>query len=896
MKMIKRIRNMKSDLICISLLLIIYLAVIIIITRFQFAYGSSMDWNNQHYAIPEYLRNLFYETKNFFPSFAPNIGAGQNIYNFSYYGLYNPLIMFSYLLPFVSMSAYIQAISIISVMVSVIMFYFWIKRRYDIKIAFFISCLFLLSSPVIFHSHRHIMFVSYFPFLIGALYCCDSFFEKKNRAGLIFCLAMIMLTSYYFSIGSYLAVLVYITALYLNKNPEFKIKEYFKSVLNLAVCMIVSVMITAVLWMPTIYALLSGRANTNVKTSLMEILLPTVDYKSVLYSPYSMGLSVLSIMAVVFAIIKKRRGSRFIGIVLSAFVIFRLPSYVMNGFMYCDEKSLIPFIPLALLLSADFAAGILKKDIRLRFWTALNIGIIIGGALFIIISKEYKYSVPIVLDMLSVNIAYFMYNKNNSRRFFISIVTAVVFAFCLKVNLLDKLCKTEDLIRVDKEYLQEIEESAFSDGDSSIYRSSLFADEGVTMNKVYGKNYYTTTVYSSLQNQLYNHFYYDEFQNEMPHRNSAIVSENDNPFFYLYMGKKYLFVNNSVLKSSMTVPYGYKEVKKSKNLTLFKNENVLPLGYASSKLMSYNQYISLDYPYNMKALLDYTVVDKNLDDVNVEEIEVYDYLSDGIFDSLPENISYNRETNTITVNTAERKGKYKTRKSLKKRSYNFDKCSVKLKKPIDDYFIITCEADNNTGEKPSDVYFTVNGVKNKLTEPSWKYYNNNKKFCYVLSSDEPIESIDFCFSKGSYTLSDWRFYTVKKSELEGLKNRVDEFIVDKSKTGGDVFEGSINVTNDNSYFKMSIPFADGFEAYVDGKKTNVEKVDSAFIGFEVEKGNHNIKIVYKAPLLKEAKLVSLCGALIFALVLAVQTAGGIYAKHRKEVMLSEKYGKNDKKV
>ena len=153
--MLKKLRNKKADLICIGILMLLYLVMLIIITRFKFAYGSTIDWNSQHYAFAEYFRNLFYETKNFFPSFAPQIGAGQNIYNFSYYGLFNPLMLPNYLLPFVSMSAYIQAVSIISVFVSVVMFYFWIKRRYEIKITFFVSCLFLLAAPIIFHSHRH---------------------------------------------------------------------------------------------------------------------------------------------------------------------------------------------------------------------------------------------------------------------------------------------------------------------------------------------------------------------------------------------------------------------------------------------------------------------------------------------------------------------------------------------------------------------------------------------------------------------------------------------------------------------------------------------------------------------------------------------------------------------
>lgn len=892
-KMINKIKSNKKDLICIGMLMFIYLVIILILTRFQFAYGSSMDWDNQHYALPEYFRNLFYETKNFFPSFAPQIGAGQSIYNFSYYGLFNPLILFSYFLPFVSMSSYIQAVSIIGVCVSVIMFYFWIKRRYEIKIAFFMSCLFLLAAPIIFQSHRHIMFVSYFPFFMGALFCCDKFFEKKNRAGLIFCMAMIMLISYYFSIGSYLAIFVYVTALYLNRNPDFKIKEYLKSVLNLGVCMVISVMISAILWMPTIPAILSGRANTNVKISLRDILLPTLDYKAVMYSPYSMGLTAIALMAIVFAVIRKNKGKRFIGIVLSLFVVFKLLTFIMNGFMYGDEKALIPFIPLALLLTAEFVKEIFQKNISARFWMILNTVLIIGGILFVLLSKEYGYFVIMIIDLIAVNTAYFIYNKKFNLTAFISIITAAVFVFCIITNMFDTLSEKDNLIKVDKEYSEEIENTEFSINDDNLYRTAMFADKSKTINKIYGIDYYSTTVYSSLQNQHYNHFYYDEFQNEMSHRNSATVAETINPFFYSYMGKKYLFVDNGTLENgALTIPNGYKAEKTEGNITLFKNNDVMPLGYAASELMSSSQYASLTYPYNMKALMNYTVVDKDLNDVSVEGIESVD-LSDELFENLPDNIKYDKAYGTVFVDTAE--GKKKTKRmfksSLDRLSFDIDKCVVDLKNPINDYLIVTCKADNNIRKKSTDIYLIINGVKNKLTDPSWKYYNSNEKFCFVLSSTEPIKSIELCFSKGEYKLSDWKFYTVKKSDIEKIKNNVDEFKIDKSKTKGDVFEGTINVTKDNSFFKLTVPYADGFSAYVDGEKTNIEMVDNAFIGFEISKGRHDIKIVYEAPLLKEAKIVSLFGAVLLVFILSAQII-------RKKKSKSEIYkgDENDRKL
>ena len=93
----------RINIIHITALTVVYATVVLLITRFEYAYGSNIDWGGQHYAIPDYFRKLFYETGDLFPSFAPNLGAGENMYYFSYYGLYSPVILISYLLPFVKM-------------------------------------------------------------------------------------------------------------------------------------------------------------------------------------------------------------------------------------------------------------------------------------------------------------------------------------------------------------------------------------------------------------------------------------------------------------------------------------------------------------------------------------------------------------------------------------------------------------------------------------------------------------------------------------------------------------------------------------------------------------------------------------------------------------------------
>ena len=81
-------------------------------------FGAKVDWISQHSVLPEYFRQQFYQTGELFPEFSANIGGGENIYNFAYYGLYNPLLLPSYLLPFVKMSDYMMSVQFIGLMVS----------------------------------------------------------------------------------------------------------------------------------------------------------------------------------------------------------------------------------------------------------------------------------------------------------------------------------------------------------------------------------------------------------------------------------------------------------------------------------------------------------------------------------------------------------------------------------------------------------------------------------------------------------------------------------------------------------------------------------------------------------------------------------------------------------
>lgn len=141
-------------------------------------FGAKVDWLSQHSVLPAYFRQQFYETGDLFPEFAPNIGGGQNIFNFSYYGLYSPIILLSYLLPFVKMGDYLMAASIAGLILSSWLFYYWLgSKKFSAEIRLCVSALFLLAGPMIYQSCHHIMFINYMPFLCMALLGVDRHLE-----------------------------------------------------------------------------------------------------------------------------------------------------------------------------------------------------------------------------------------------------------------------------------------------------------------------------------------------------------------------------------------------------------------------------------------------------------------------------------------------------------------------------------------------------------------------------------------------------------------------------------------------------------------------------------------------------------------------------------------------
>jgi len=817
----------KKDIFNISLLLIIFFIIYFILTRFTYLFGSVKDWNQQYWLIPDYFRNLFYENHDLFPDFAFNLGGGQNIYNFAYYGFLNPIILFSYLLPFVSMQNYIIISTIFLLFLSIILMYFFIKKNSNSKIAFICGFFFLMASPLIFHSHRHIMFVNYLPFLILGYYGVDKYFKDGKTWLMSLSTFLMIMTSYFFSVSGIVSIIFYGIYCYIKLNKKITLKGFICDGLKFLFPIIVGVLMGCILIVPTFYSLLNGRSSS-VKVNLFKLFLPDFGINKVLYSTYSCGLSSIVILSLIDNFFRERE-NRFLTLALIVTILFPIFLYILNGFLYVDNKVLISFIPLFIILISKTLDNIINNKIDFKKMLLLTIFFC-----SICLTNYFNLIGVLLIELPVMLYCVYLVNKNGSFKYFYFMLFPVLFVSCVCFNLGDVLVK-RDIISNNGHLVNKILRE-----DNEFYRIGIYDKNLDTVNNNYNLDYYTTSVYSSSSSMAFKDFYYNRLGNEIMYRSYGQMANTNNIFYNMYVGNKYIISRNF---DSFFYDRVHDEV--------YKNDNVLPLGYSSNKLISLDYYNSLKYPENIYAYMNYIIVS---DDVKNNYDNVFEKV-DLDLELINSSVDIKKLDNYIYINSLDK-----------------NKLRLKINNNLKDkVLLISFDMNFNELCKVGDPNITINGIKNKLSCLNWKYNNGNYTFKYVLSNRD-LSYLDIVLSRGNFLISNINFYTIDYSDIYSIISGIDSFVVDKDKTIGDKIYGNIDVKCDG-YFKLSIPYDKGFNIYVDNEKVEYEKTDIDFIGFKINSGKHDIMIEYKSPFKFVGLILSIIGFLLFL--------GGIYVNNNR---------------
>lgn len=816
----------KKDYLYMIINIIIFLLFIFILCENTYLYGSISNWLSQYITIPDYFRSLFYETKDIFPDLALNIGNGQNIYNLAYYGLLSPFILVSYLLPFIPMSTYLIITTIISCLLSSILIYIFLyKKNFHSEICFISSFIFLMTTSITFNSHHHIMFINYLPFLILGLFGIDKKIDKGRSWLLIISTFLMIMTSYYFSIGGIICLLIYTLYRYLNKMNIITFKTLFQTFFSIFIPIIVAVLMSCILTLPTLATIINNYSPSNIVITIKDLLLPDLSFQNILYDYYGIGLSAIIIPSLI-NLFFKNKANIILGIILIIFATLNIINYLINGTLEINSKSLIPMLPLYIYIIAFFLEDLFTKKLNYK------ILIFITLILSIIITLNNSYFLPYLIEITIILITSIIYYKTNKKAIFIIPLILCLFTNNLFINKTDKLILKEDYNYQENTIKDRIDLITGLDEDFYRINNNLSINE--TTNNIYNNlNYYSSTIYSSISNPLYNNFYYNNILNNNSSNNRESIVSNSNILFLMLSGNKYLISNNRV-------PLGYETVSSHNGIYIYRNNNVFPLGFATSNIMNYDDFNKLSDQVKQEALLNVIVADKESSNnfiSNTRKITI-DYKD--IFTS-SSSLFKEEKDGSISLNTQENL-----------------KITYKLPKKYQNKIIfIRLKVQTNQGE--------VIKINNVLKESS----NNQEVFDYILANQDQTELI-FNFTKGSYNISDFETYLLDYASIETLSSKVDRLIIDKNQTKGDKINGTINVIQDG-YFMFTIPYDYYFIIKVDNQEIKYEKVDDAFIGFPITSGTHNISLEYVAPLKKLSAYCSIFGFVVFVIITVLES-------------------------
>lgn len=824
---------------CPLLLTIFTLVCVLLILPKNSIFGSEGDWFSQHAAVAEHFRTIFQETGQILPDASP-LGAGSNIYDFSYYGLLRPDVLISFLLPKVPMTAIISVYAILELIAGANLCWYWLNKHLTRPFFAFLGGILYACAACFYHAHHQIMFVSYMPFLILALLGTDRMLAKKKHGLLVFSLIMVYLHSYYFAPAVLAVLMIYLLhCLYFasGKKQFAHLSHWLRFFFSIGS----SIGIAAVLLLPTGLDLLSTKKDAGAPPAFSEIFAIDLSLESLLYHPYGCGLTILCLYTLLLSI--KRKSTRFLSCALLLCLTVNTCSWLLSGMLYVRHKVLIPLIPLLILLCAASLEKLFLGEERHNWICGL---LCLAPILFSTYSQALLFDAGLTAGIFA------LLHWGCKTDAFRKKQLPIYLLLCLFPMAVSIVIGRQDEFISDADTRQNVfsrEELEDLNLDRR-YRFDTLTEPYANANTLPFGGMGKTTMYSSVTDSGYADFYYNTMRNPIRVRNRVALMTDANPVFSYLMGIRYIQAKSS------RIPWGYQPIAEKDGIVIAENQNVLPIAYVSGSSMEQSEFEKLEFPYSIEAMTRYTITDSespsSVTGISAEEFMKISQIA-SVSDNLPEisQLTALLEKHGIAC---EWKPKEKALKLSVKEKAAID---VPIEEPLDNQMLI-CSLDVKS---PSgrEVTIELNGIRNKLSGKNAPYPNRNHTFTWMIASQDEISSLNLVFSPGAYILSDFRLWTMDLSQW-GNQN-VQEAAFSPA-PGTALFKGSSSL-KEEGWFVTSFPYRDGYQVLVDQKIIVPSQVNTGFVGFPLKAGNHEIVITYRPPGKNIALTISLLSLLLF---------------------------------
>ena len=844
---------------------IVYLIIMLFVVILFNVYNKSFVWINvsfdgldQHFVNLRLLRNLLLGDMH---TFFWNIGYGMDLFaNFTYYIFGDFPSFISIFFPVDKLDIAYMVIIFLRVYLVGLSFIIYTKDKdYGDTNVIIGSILYTFSTYALFAMARHPYFLNamiIFPILLLSV---EKLVLENKKIFFIIMVFILFASSFYF--GYMLSIIVMIYGIILGYK-NFKDKRIvWKKVMFAIMYAIVGILIAGVVLLPTFEAFI-----TSPRTGGRLYFYPLYYYPKLLASFISIentgnwsiigGSSILLLTLIMFFKDKKRNSLllKFLIILLIPLLIpfvatiFDCMSFPNNRWAF-----VIPFI--FSLITIEVLEKNIKIDIksvvkiiivytifviilRMNIKVSEIISIILVFIFMYLINKKSKYILPVVIISIICNF-YFMYDKKFGN--YISEFASVNPMELLKSNN-NKTPYLDKAVDFIKEY------------DNGFYNILVYPNE---LNNLGLANDFNSSSYFY---SIVSKNYYDlasELNNQQMTMNGEIKNFNYRTRINELLNNKYLVTTDSSYH-----PYGYEVIKNFNNET-YVLENKLGSSFVHlyTKSIKEDDYNKLSALEKEDALLKYYISSEG-EVPEISKIESLPYqsnktLADGIVNQKNHNdkliLNFNNSKNSelyLSINNLKRKNN-KLLELLGDNDYKINVCLNKV-----------CLSEWEDGK-----YTTAYNIPNGNILINLGYYDN-------LSGEIEVTFRD----NGIYTFDSIELLMVN---FDDYKSTIDNLNVDINdiKFGNDRLSFKANVLNDG-ILSFNTNYSKYFDIYIDNIKVDKKIINKYFLGCDINKGQHDIELIYHNTMINKGIYVSVLGIIIFSVII-------VLGKKRKGVSYEE---------
>ena len=876
-----------------------------------FANGKSLVWS--HDGVPQHLNSLAYygkylrkvlhtlfiEHKLSLPLWDMHIGYGSDILTtLHYYVIGDPLTLLSVFVPASKTEVLYAFLIFLRIYLAGIAFSRYSFYHKNSKQATFMgTMIYIFAGWTIYAAMKHPYFSNPMIYLPLILLGIDKIYKKQKPYVFIWSVALAGLSNFYFFYMLGIFMVLYAILRYFDLSADRSIKNIGKWLGIFAVYSVIAVLIAAVILLPVILPVFgTDRFKAENYVPLFYDRIYYEKYLGCLIGENMIqwgvaGYTAVSLAGVFVLFSKKKKYTALKAgfVLLNVFLLLPYAGHVLNGFSYVSNRwiwaygMLIAYI-FVKIYPELFALTLTEKR---KVFVMLLIYCIL--ALLPEAARTQRNLMAMVLLSLSTFTVLSFGNIFTRERN----LTVMVAGFLIAGILFNMHYQYS----YEKDYLSEftdsgealekletgVDRAVLSTDDPSVYRyDQMDTNSSENSSMQMGTNstaYYFSVASSSIANffdEMYLNTPWEQHYNNLDGR-TILDRLASVKYFVVKKGKE------------SDLPYGYSRLsgeaeKNGKTYLAYADEDALPLGYTYDSWISREDYDKMTVTEKQQALLQGVVLDDS---------------------SLPETETHFNDRE-VSYYTSEGKGcRLKNGKVVVTQENAQLKLVFEGEENAETYLIT--EGLDYEGLSPREMISDKKWSKmttyeqNKLLEENsnWRYWKESQKasiqiggrflkksiqiftdkynaysgkhnfLCNTGYSEKGRHTITLTFENtGVYSFDSLKIYCQPMTEIDSQTSKLGEEVLTDVKIGNNEINGKISLS-DTKALVLSIPYSEGWTAYVDGEETELKEANTMYMALELPKGDHEIHLVYCTPYLRTGLCLTCIGVLCYIVLVLI---------------------------